>query len=353
MALALGTHAQKVQVEQKIDNVQMFIGDQTTLTMTVTAPKGAKVAFPNIKEPVEAGTMITPRCPDVEVVEIVGGDTTMLDDGFVRTTRKYAITSFEPAVYTLDSIAIGVDGKDYFPKAVALKVLNVDVDTLHLEQMCPPKSIMDNDFKMAEWYPVIGGGIISILLIALIAWLIWRKRKGKPIRLHFKTVKHIPPHDKAIAEIEKIKNRHMNDADDLKDYYTMLTDTLRQYMESRFGFSAMEMTTAEIVERLKQEDPKKLNELKELFETADLVKFAKHETQSNENDRNLLAAIDFVNETKTEETVKVEKEKEKLSEADEKQRKMNITLVVAIITTAVVTLAIIAFIVWRGIDLMS
>ena len=38
-----------------------------------------------------------------------------------------------------------------------------------------------------------------------------------------------------------------------------------------------------------------------LFQTADLVKFAKHSPMMNENDANLLNAIDFINETKEKE----------------------------------------------------
>lgn len=45
-------------------------------------------------------------------------------------------------------------------------------------------------------------------------------------------------------------------------------------------------------------DKEAISDLKELFQTADLVKFAKHDPQMNENDANLINAIDFINETK-------------------------------------------------------
>jgi hypothetical protein len=72
----------------------------------------------------------------------------------------------------------------------------------------------------------------------------------------------------------------------------------------------MEMTSTEIIDRLtKSPDSKSLDELRMLFQTADLVKFAKYSTLINENDANLMSAIEFINETKlenmpTEETVK-------------------------------------------------
>ena len=64
----------------------------------------------------------------------------------------------------------------------------------------------------------------------------------------------------------------------------------------------MEMTSSEIIGRLMStDDPKSLDELRQLFFTADLVKFAKYSTLINENDANLVHAIEFINQTKIEE----------------------------------------------------
>ena len=66
----------------------------------------------------------------------------------------------------------------------------------------------------------------------------------------------------------------------------------------------------------------KVAELRELFETADLVKFAKYSTLINENDRNLVSAIDFINSTKTEEVVTEQREETALTE-DEKRKNLS------------------------------
>ena len=63
----------------------------------------------------------------------------------------------------------------------------------------------------------------------------------------------------------------------------------------------MEMTSGEIIERLMATaDQQRMDELRQLFMTADLVKFAKYSTLINENDANLVNAIDFINQTKLE-----------------------------------------------------
>ena len=81
-----------------------------------------------------------------------------------------------------------------------------------------------------------------------------------------------------------------------------MTDALRQYIKERFGFNAMEMTSTEIIDKLLETNDKEaLSDLRVLFQTADLVKFAKHNPLMNENDANLINAIDFINETKEKE----------------------------------------------------
>lgn len=355
-----GVKAQKVQVEQKVAVAQMYIGDQTEYTLSVTAPKGSRVAFPAYDFNSDNAVMLSEKSQGLEVVEQTAGDTVTLDDGYVKMTRKYAITAFDANIYTIDSIPVTVNDKIYYGNRLALKVLDVELDTAAIDNdstsvktMCPPKKIENNPFAWSDWTPVIAGVILLALIFGAIYWLIVLKKKGKPIHIRFRTIKHIPPHEKAMAEIDTIKKTHLTISEDQKEYYTRLTDALRKYMEERFGFSAMEMTTSEIIDRLRQEDQQKVEELKELFETADLVKFARHETMINENDRNLVAAVDFINSTKTEETTVVKKEQEVLSEQDIKMRRTNITITVLMAVSGITGAIVIGLLVWRVLDLLQ
>ena len=70
-------------------------------------------------------------------------------------------------------------------------------------------------------------------------------------------------------------------------------------MSARYGISALEMTTAEIFADMKDADvPKELlAEVKELFERADFVKFAKYVASDDDNASVLPLAVRFVTET--------------------------------------------------------
>lgn len=115
---------------------------------------------------------------------------------------------------------------------------------------------------------------------------------------------------------------------------------LRKYIKERFGFNAMEMTSSEIIAKLQNEEDKKMiDELKELFVTADLVKFAKYSTLINENDANLVNAIEFINTTKVENQPVVERIEPKLTETDKRNMRSRTALKTSIIVLVVAGIA--------------
>lgn len=305
-----------MQVDETIDSVGIVLGDQCHLFLSVTTREGADVQFPDFSQQ----KLMT---PGIEVVEQMRGDSIANGDGTLKQTIVYTITSFDPKLHYIAPLSVLVNGKKYLGKKLALKVIDVPVDTTKLDRFFPPKGIQSNPFSWDEWMPVIMLYAIASLL-AVLAVLTHLMRKGnRPIRISFRITKRIPAHIKAMTAIDEIKETKLDIAGDQKEYYTRLTDTMRMYLKERFGFSAMEMTTGEIIQRLQDEDPMKVAELREVFETADLVKFAKYSTLVNENDRNLVSAIDFINSTKTEETVTEQREEQSLSD---EQKQMNTTL---------------------------
>ncbi len=101
----------------------------------------------------------------------------------------------------------------------------------------------------------------------------------------------------------------------------------------------MEMTTSEIIEHLlEQKDKESIKDLKYLFETADLVKFAKHAPMMNENDMNLVNAVDFINETKVEEDPNAEKEPTEIKVEEKRSKQGRIALMCSIGVTSVATI---------------
>ena len=108
----------------------------------------------------------------------------------------------------------------------------------------------------------------------------------------------------------------------------------------------MEMTTSEIIEHLQKEgDNQMLLELKELFETADLVKFAKYSAQINENDLNLVNAIHFIDNTKMSDMPIEERIVPKLTENDERSKKQRTAMQIGLAGSIIVVVILFVYIV--------
>lgn len=245
-------------------------------------------------------------------------------------------------------ITVKVDGKSYKSNPVALKVITCDVDTLNMDKFFPPKSVQDNPFLWSEWTPLIWMTLIVLLLIALGSWVIVRLKQNKPIVARIRIVKKVPPHKKALDEMNRLKGESHTADYDQKAYYTQLTDTLRQYIRERFGFNAMEMTSSEILENLRSAgDERMLAELSELFMTADLVKFAKYSALLNEKDMNLLNAINFIDQTKREDAPTEERIEPTLSEEEVRTRKTRVALNTLLGAIAVAVVALAGYVVYR------
>ena len=239
----VATAVAQVSVEQSIDSLQILIGEQAHMTVDVTMNKGQNLIMPNY----ESGHYLV---PGVEVTDVNPADTIEKDDNTVRVRKVFTLTSFDEKLYYLPPVEVSIDNKLYKGKSLALKVLTVQVDTLHPNKFFPPKGVQEPPFLWSEWS---GPFFLSLLLIVLVLAALYlrvRLNDNKPIIAHVRIVKKILPHQKAMKKIEKIKEEKLSVSVDQKEYYTQLTDTLRNYIEERFGFSAMEMTSSEIIEQV-------------------------------------------------------------------------------------------------------
>ena len=136
--------AQAQQVEQRIDSLQILIGQQTVLHLKASVKQGDKVELPSFK----SQQQIT---PGVEVVEQSKGDTSHIGDDRMVVSRDYTLTSFDEKVYVIPALNVKVNGKNFHGNQLALKVLTVPVDTVHPNQFYPPKDVQDNPFSWSEW----------------------------------------------------------------------------------------------------------------------------------------------------------------------------------------------------------
>ncbi len=320
----------QVKVESELDSTKIRIGEQVKLKVRVSTDQQAKVVFPSYK----------PEQQLTEGVEVVETTRDTINDAGQTITCSYTLTSFDEANYTLPALPIVVNGKTYQTRPMKLFVETVPVDTTKEEAIAPAYDVEDNPFLWTEWVSPTLSFLVSLLLCVLIYFMFKRLKSKKPIRFQRRFVKKVLPHEKALQAIDALSTSSHSTAEEQKDYYTALTDVLRQYLDERFGINAMEMTSSEIIERLQQEDPGKIDELKEVFQTADLVKFAKYFTHDNESDFYLSSVVHFIEETKQAEPETTEEVKVELSDDDKQLIRTRRILKTLIVVAVVVVIAL-------------
>ena len=107
----------------------------------------------------------------------------------------------------------------------------------------------------------------------------------------------------------------------------------------------MEMTSQEIVQRLKaDQDSTKIDELRELFATADLVKFARFAADRHIGEMYLANVVRFIEDTKLADTPTEICVEETLSDEDRSKRRRRRGVRIALWLIIAATAAIVAYV---------
>lgn len=335
MMLCVGSAiSQNVVLNAEIDTFQMMIGEQTRIKLELGVDTGYKVAMPELEKEIMPGIEILEKKSDVK---------SMSENRRNLYTDEYLITSFDSTLYNIPPFKVMIDSSEYLSNSLALAVYTMPIDTANLQNICGPKDVWDVELTWEEYRDAVHLGIIVVFLALALAWVVIRFVKNKPIIRIVKIKPKEPSHIVALNKIEKIKNdASWQESDNVKEYYTRLTDALREYMFSRFGFNASEMTTSEILDCLRAIDSKEnIAELKDILETADLVKFAKLHPTANENSLNMQNAIEYVNITKNVEEEKQEPtEKKIVNHRSLFEKRVLITSIVVIVLVLITVIAL-------------
>ena len=305
-------NAQNREYSAEIDTNYIMIGDQIHFQMKVKAEPGVKVAFPQLKDTIAQG------------IEIISGpvrDSIMEKDGWVLVQESYVITSFDSGVFVIPPMPIEIQQESY-NNTLRTDPLHLIVNTFVVDQQKGNYDIvmpLAAPWTFAEILPYLLWTLLGVVVILLIVWIIKVRKSRKSLFHHEKPA--IPPYVLAMKALEEIKKEKLWQSGKTKEYYTQLTDTIRNYLDGELGIPAMEQTsfeTLKALEKCEQVDAKQRDKLADMFETADFVKFAKAEPLQDENVRNLDIAYDFVQETN--DTIRAEHEKERLEQELKEQQ---------------------------------
>ena len=295
--------AQQIKATARLDSTNILIGDQIKLFLEIDYPENVTVEFPIVSDTLSEF---------IEVLERSKIDTIDLENSaLLKQIRSYTITSFDSGSYRIAPqwFKINVNGiADSVPtNGVTLNVFTMQIDTTRgLTDIKMPYAA---PLTLKEVTPYILGIILLGAIIFLVLYSIKRKKKNKPF-FSLPVKPKEPPHIIALRELDRIKNEKIWQKEKTKQYYSEVTDVLRNYIEERFEIRAMEQTTDEILDNFRYRKDllgeKSFTNLGQILSLADLVKFAKYKPLPDDDNLTLVNSYFFVNDTKKEESKKTE-----------------------------------------------
>jgi hypothetical protein len=234
------------------------VGDPVELTVTVTHPAGTQVLMPQL-EPSLGSFIVRSQSP---VTTKDNGD------GTVASTQIIDVRLFAPGAFETPPLVVSIaDSSGQIteisapPAAITVNSVLVEGDTA-LRDIKPQAALPG-----ALTWPAVLAAIGALIATAI--WFVARRVKA--------AFDNRLPHEAALDALTAVEKERLPENGRFQEHYTLVTDTLRAYVEQTQGIQATDRTTAEIQKELQKSSLTKeqAQQFSRILSESDLVKFAK------------------------------------------------------------------------------
>ncbi len=286
-------------IKSSADSAQVMMGDKVIVKLEINknSHEGALVGLPEKPNSDFYG---------LELQKITA-DSTELGNGRVNLVYNLHFQAFEPKeILTLPPFFYAIGTDTIASDVLSFKVLPVELDpslgnpedieslTIHPDASPIEIPMRWYDYVPGWWYWVV----IVLALVALGAVLAMMYKKNGPALF---TPKYVPtPYEVAVERMRKLKERRLLEQGQAKAFYTDLIDILRGYLQGRFGINAMEMTSKQILQRVRRTPEIHLtaSQMEQVLQLADFVKFAAAVPDADQGLRTFQSVQQFIESTK-------------------------------------------------------
>jgi len=261
---SIGASAQKIDAQ--IDSLSIKIGQELSYKIEVEVDTSSLVVFPE-------GQTFLP----LEMIESYQVIATKMKDRF-RLVKEYGLTQFDSGTYTIPRQKVVIGDYEFFTDSLQVDVNNIVVDTTK-QGLYDIKPIVQVSKSPSNWglYFLVVLMLLG-LVVFLLYWFIW---KSKPLTEEEKAAL-LPPYERAKLALKVLDDSSYLQNNEIKAYYSDLTQIIRTYLDEKVYDRALESTTNQLINRIKllregnkidlsKED---IKNIETILKRADLVKFA-------------------------------------------------------------------------------
>ena len=264
--------ASAVQVEAKLSTATPTFGDTIELVATLRYPNTYRVFFPahpNVRpllaDPANAGKSERTESGG-QVTETIRVPLLVVKSGLLRTPAIEV-----PFHVVTAGGGAGESGSVTVPSLKIVVKSQFANDNTALPSPLPkPRPLIEENVPLE-----IALGVLAMMLLSAgLTALGLKVYKNRAALLRPKPV--VPPHLQAFGRLTELERSGRLANETPRVVVAELSEILREYLGGRFRFYALDMTSTELLERVKALDLKhvRLEEVQRFADTSDLVKFA-------------------------------------------------------------------------------
>jgi len=205
----------------------------------------------------------------------------------------YKITTYDVGQYEIPPFRLNYTAPDGTEKVLRTERIGITVLSLDPAVDSDPKDIKPPAEVKTPLAAYLRWGTLALLALALagvLAYWFYRYRHAPTESME---AEQVPAHELALERLALLENEPLETRHDRKAFVFELSEILREYLERRYDFGALEMTTDELLSRIPiVMDDKWSEDLSSRILLWDLVKFAKYDAGADD----LRSDLGFVKE---------------------------------------------------------
>ena len=258
----------EIEVNASIDKLNYVIGDWIPVSIEAVHSPDIIVFPPDMGE----------KAGELDIIRLFSYDPVREKD-LVRDRWRLVLAAYDTGTFAIPAIELQYhETGDTVVRAIQTDPIDILVYSAGGDTIAAPHDIkppVSTPLAFADFLPYVVGILISaILVIAYLWWKKWRKRPQKTEESHVIEIE-IDPFERALKRFVDLNNRKLWESGFVKEYWSEVTEIVREFIEGAFGIPALEMTTDELFRACKGLEILSEMEYLKLFTDADLVKFAK------------------------------------------------------------------------------
>ncbi len=265
MALSKNAYAdQGISIKVEVDRAFATIGDRINFRVTVTHKPDVSVLELDAKEVLS----------DFEVKEVKSFSAQ--EDGKTLEGKNYVITNYTLGEYVIRPFTIqyrkGQGGVEQLKtNSLYVTIQSIDKNKDPNSDIRGVKGVHKIKGPIWPWFALLGLGVATAG-----GWLFYWSRKRKAQGIQAEPL--LTPHDEAYQALSRLQHSDFIRKGQVKLYFFQMSEILKRYFERRYEIRALESTTYELMNELKEKtETDNLNLITEVLSLCDLVKFAKYE----------------------------------------------------------------------------